>query len=92
MEASPSYKFLLEDIDLMQKREAETSVTLQEDKLKEEREKNRAKSKQREAAIKAIREGAPLELTAATGGSAEEFDFILDESIAVMADYIPLAK
>ncbi len=92
MKASPSYKFLLEDIDLMHKRESETSVTLQEDKLKKEREESRAKSKEREATIHAIRSGAPLEPTAAASGNTDEVDFILDESLAVMADYVGLGK
>ena len=88
MKASPSYKYLLEDVDLMREREKETSVTLQEEKLKKEREESRAKSKQREEAIEAIRAGAPLEPTAAVSGKADEFDFILDESLSVMADYV----
>lgn len=92
MKASPSYQFLLEDIDLMNQREAETSVTLQENKLKKEREESREKSRQRTAAIKAIRSGAPLEPTAATSGNTDEFDFILDESLEVMSDYVALIK
>lgn len=93
MEASPSYHFLLEDIDLMNQREAETSVTLREDKLKKEREDSRAKNKERAATIHALRSGAPLEPTAAaTGGNTDEFDFILDESLEVLSDYVALTK
>lgn len=89
MDASPAYKFLLEDIEVMQKQESETSITLQEDKLKKEREEGRLKNKSRAEALQRMRINLPL------GGGAttdvdEGLDFIQEESLAVMADYMAL--
>lgn len=91
MDSSQAYKFLLEDIDTMQKQESETSVTLQEDKLKKEREDNRLKSKSRTDALQQMKINLPL-----GGGTAtdvdEGLDFIQEESLSVMADYVALTK
>ncbi len=91
MEASPAYKFLLEDIDLMQQREAETSVTLQEEKLKKEREESNLKNKNRADAIQQMKIKLPLGGGAATDVD-EGLDFIQEESLAVMADYLGLIR
>ena len=91
MDHSQAYKFLLEDIDTMHKQESETSVTLEEDKLKAEREANRLKSKSRTDAIKQMKINLPI------GGGAttdvdEGLDFIQEESLSVMADYVELLR
>lgn len=91
MTNSQAYKFLLEDIDTMHKQESETSVTLQEAKLKKEREDNRLKNKSRSDAIKQMKINLPM------GGGAttdvdEGLDFIQEESLAVMADYVALVS
>src|SRR5690606_6169116 len=86
MEDSPAYRFLLEDIETMKKQETETSVTLSEEKLKKEREEARLKRKERTDALK------KLEVNLPTGGTArpvdEGLDFIQEESLSVMADYV----
>lgn len=91
MDGSPAYKFLLEDIELMQKQEAETSVTLLEDKLKKEREEGQLKRKSRSDALEQMKINLPL-----GGGAAasvdEGLDFIQEESLAVMADYVALTR
>ncbi|PPL00510.1 carboxyl-terminal processing protease [Parapedobacter indicus] len=91
MDSSQAYKFLLEDIDTMQKQESETSVTLQEDKLKKEREDNRLKNKSRSDALQQMKIDLPL-----GGGTAtdvdEGLDFIQEESLSVMADFVGLMK
>ncbi|WP_257668877.1 carboxy terminal-processing peptidase [Parapedobacter tibetensis] len=92
MEASPAYKFLLEDIDVMQQRESEYSVTLQEDKLKKEREENRLKSKNRTDALKKMQVNLPLGGVATTSNIDEGLDFIQEESLSVVADYVALLK
>ncbi|MFC3198816.1 carboxy terminal-processing peptidase [Parapedobacter deserti] len=89
MEKSPAYKFLLEDIETMKRQESETSVALQEEKLKKEREENRLKSKARSDALQQMRINLPLGGGAATDVD-EGLDFIQEESLAVMADYMAL--
>jgi len=88
LEASPEYKFLLEDIELMKKRESETTVTLQQDKLKKEREENRAKNQQRREEIQQFRN--PMGLQSPDSQSDTEFGFVKAESLKVMADYVAL--
>jgi carboxyl-terminal processing protease len=91
MDGSPAYKFLLEDIELMQKQEAETSVTLLENKLKKEREEGQLKRKSRSDALEQMKINLPLGGGAATSVD-EGLDFIQEESLAVMADYVALTR
>ncbi|MFC7524908.1 carboxy terminal-processing peptidase [Parapedobacter sp. GCM10030251] len=91
MDSSQAYKFLLEDIDTMQKQEAETSVTLKEDQLKKEREDNRLKNKSRSDALQQMKINLPLG-GGATTDVEEGLDFIQEESLSVMADYVGLVK
>jgi len=91
MDASPAYKFLLEDIETMQRQETETSITLQEDKLKQEREEGRLKNKSRTEALQQMRINLPLGSGAASN-LEEGLDFIQEESLAVMADYVALMR
>jgi len=91
MDASPAYKFLLEDIETMQQQETETSITLQEDKLKQEREEGRLKNKNRTEALQQMRINLPLGSGAASN-LEEGLDFIQEESLAVMADYVALVR
>ncbi|QNL51173.1 carboxy terminal-processing peptidase [Olivibacter sp. SDN3] len=86
MKTSAEYKYLLEDIELFRKREGETSITLQEDKLKEERDeqdiRNRARvnARRKLRGLPEIKKGEPL--------PRSENDFIQEESLNVMADFI----
>src|SRR5690606_27613884 len=90
MDDSPAYGFLLEDIETMKKQETETSVTLLEERLKKEREESRSKRKNRSEALQEMNINMPL------GGAAtsvdEGLDFIQEESLAVMADYVAMVK
>lgn len=95
MDASSAYKFLLEDIELAQRQEAETSVTLWEDQLKKEREETREKEKTRDEELKKIRtvHTGPLSLgTAVPNDLTKGLDFIQEESLAVMADYVAMNR
>ena len=86
MEGSPAYGFLLEDIETMKERETEMSVTLSEEKLKQEREENRQKRQARTDALKEMEVNLP---SAGAAPSLDEgLDFIQEESLAVMADYV----
>lgn len=90
MEASPEYRFLLEDIELMQQRDSEISVSIQQDKLKKERDENQRKNRDR------INEGLKIRgLPLWEEGQPQpkvDFDFIKDESLSVMADFLKLSQ
>ncbi len=91
MDTSQAYQFLLEDIETMQKQESETSVTLQESQLKKEREENRLKNKSRADMLQQMKIATSVGGVVATD-VAEGLDFVQEESLAVMADYMALAK
>lgn len=88
MKTSTEYKYLLDDIEAFNKREGETSVSLQETKLKKEREDQDAKNRDRVNARRQLK-GLP----AIAKGQAlprMDNDFIEDESLDIMADFIEL--
>lgn len=90
MEQSPEYAYLLEDIEEFQKLDSIQEISLNQDKLKQEREKTRAKNRARInkglelRGLPLWKEGDPQPKT--------DFDFILDESLNVIADYIRLGQ
>lgn len=86
MEKSPEYENLLEDIAYLKEREGETSVSLQETKLRAERAENEKRSKARREARQASL-GLPED---SEKGSTTDVDFIEEESLKVMADMIGL--
>lgn len=108
MKASPEYKFLLQDIELYTKRENETSVPLNEAELRKEREEQEARNfarenqrrvlaglppippKQAKSKIGSGKTTEPKDLIAAQPKA--DVDFIEDESLNVMADFIKLSK
>ena len=89
MKESPEYKFLLQDIDLFREKANETKVTLNEAKLKKEREANEAITKSREAYR---RKAMGLPETVTASNKKLEVDFVEDESLKVMADMITLVS
>ncbi|PRD45055.1 carboxy terminal-processing peptidase [Sphingobacterium haloxyli] len=90
MEKSPEYAYLLEDIEEFQKLDSIQEISLNQEKLKEEREKTRAKNRARInkglelRGLPLWKEGEPQPKT--------DFDFVLDESLNVIADYIRLEQ
>lgn len=88
MKTSLGFKNLQEDIAEFAKRETETSITLNEVQLKKEREEQEAKSllreNQRRAAkgLPALKKGEPK--------PKDDIDFIRDEGLQIMADYIQI--
>lgn len=88
MKKSEDYKFLLEDIALFKKKEAETSVTLNEAQLKKERDDNEAKALQRDNDKRALKGLPPLKKGEVKKKSDD--DFLLDESVRTMADFIKM--
>lgn len=90
MVKSPAYSYLMEDIEEFNKDEEMPAISLNETKLKAEREKIRLKNRDRINKQLAFlgkplwKEGQPQPKL--------EYDFVLDESANVMIDYIKLKK
>lgn len=86
MSNSPEYAYLLEDIEEFKKFDTIQEISLKQDELKKEREQNRKKNRARVNKGLELRnlplwkEGEPQPKT--------DFDFILDESLNVISDYI----
>jgi len=85
MESSPEYKNLLEDIAYLKEKENETQVTLQEAKLKKERDANEKRVKNR-TQQRRLALGLPAESD--EDDKKLNVDFIQDESLKVMASMI----
>lgn len=91
MKKSQEYLFLLEDIKTFEeKREEITKVPIQVEELKAEREDNKAKNRKRVNEMLKSR-NLPLWLEGKPQPKLD-FDFVKDESIQVMGDYINLSK
>lgn len=90
MKTSEEYANLLEDIQEFRKREAENVVSTSEQKLKLEREEQEAKSLARENKRRALRGLPPLKKGEAK--PKDDYDFIEEESLRIMADFIPAVK
>lgn len=90
VEKSPEYEYLIEDIEEFKKLDSIQEISLNQEKLKQEREKTRRKNRARInkglelRGLPLWKEGEPQPKT--------DFDFVLDESLNVMADYIQLSK
>ena len=91
MEKSLDYKILIQGIADMKKRDLETSVTLNEAKLKSERDSLEAKSLEKTNKLRASR-GLPPVKKGDKINKKEDVDFLQDESLRVMGDYIQLKK
>ncbi|KIO77189.1 peptidase S41 [Pedobacter lusitanus] len=89
MEKSLDYKTLIQDLADMKKRSLETSVTLNENKLKAERDSLEVKALEKINRLRASRGLAPVKKGDKIK-KAENFDFQEDETLKVMADYIQL--
>ncbi|WP_256002354.1 carboxy terminal-processing peptidase [Pedobacter deserti] len=90
MKNSLEYKMLQEDIADVQKRQSEVSVSLNEAKLKAERDSQEAKALARTNQLRVSRGLAPLK----KGDKAtkeESSDFVLDESMQIMGDLLRLS-
>ena len=91
MAKSLDFKALEEDIVESKKRDSETSITLNEAKLKAERDALETKALARLNALRAARGLAPVK----KGDKAtkeDSFDFVQDESLKIMADLMKLTE
>lgn len=89
MAKSVDYKILVEDIAEGKKRDAETTITLNETKLKAERDAMEVKSLARANQLRASKGLAPLKKGDKIT-KEEVSDFIQDESLKVMIDFMKL--
>ncbi|GAA4926212.1 carboxy terminal-processing peptidase [Mucilaginibacter defluvii] len=87
MAQSASYKYLIEDIAEFKKTEAETSVTLNEQKLKKERDADEQRNFDR-ANQRRIAMGLPALKKGQTKPRNEDLDFIKVEAGQILIDYI----
>ncbi|MGB4776342.1 MAG: carboxy terminal-processing peptidase, partial [Daejeonella sp.] len=90
MKNSAEFKNLKEDIMEFAKRSGETSVVLNEAQLKKERDEKEAKTLTRENQRRAAKGLAPLKK--GESKPKDDIDFIQDESLKVIADFIELKK
>jgi carboxyl-terminal processing protease len=86
MKNSLGYQNLQQDIAEFAKREAETTITLNEVQLKKERDDQEAKVLERENQRRALNGLPPLKKGEAK--PKDDVDFIRDEGLQIMADYI----
>ncbi|MCY1540705.1 Tail-specific protease [compost metagenome] len=91
MTNSVDYKVLMSDIADNKKRDGETNITLNETKLKSERDALEAKSLARLNELRASR-GLPAVKKGDKMTKEDAFDFMEDESLKVMIDYMKFTK
>ncbi|TKC55831.1 tail-specific protease [Pedobacter hiemivivus] len=91
MDKSPDYKIMVQDIAESKKRESEVSVPLNEAKLKVERDSLEAKNLARLNSLRASRGLAPVKKGDKIK-KEDNFDFIQNESLKIMADFMQLAN
>ena len=89
MSSSVDYKILVEDIAEAKKRDGETTVTLNETKLKLERDAMEAKSLTKVNQLRAAKGLTPLKKGDKIT-KEEMADFVQDESLRVMIDYMKM--
>jgi carboxyl-terminal processing protease len=89
MAASQSYKYLLEDIEESKKQADEKSVTLNEQKLKQERDAEEAKAFER-GNLRRIALGLPPLKKGQTRPKKEDLDFLQKEAGQILTDYLTL--
>jgi carboxyl-terminal processing protease len=91
MDKSLAYKILQQDIIDLKKRDNEVSVSLNETKLKAERDSLEAKSLAKTNQLRISRGLAPVKKGDKVG-KEDRFDFVEDESLQVMADLMKITR
>ena len=90
MKTSLDYKNLQEDIREFKKRAGETSVTLNETQLKKERDEKEASNLARDNARRASQGLPPLKKGEVK--PKNDFDFLRDESLKIMGDFMQIKQ
>ncbi|OKS86074.1 carboxy terminal-processing peptidase [Mucilaginibacter polytrichastri] len=91
MVTNPSYQYLSADIADFKKREGEKSTTLNEDKLKQQRDADEAKLLERNN-LRRVALGLPPLKKGETRAKNEDLDFLKLEAGQILTDYIGLNK
>ncbi len=92
MKTSKDYEYLLQDIQEFKKRDAETVLPLNEVALKRQRDEQEDKNLKRDNDLRKLR-GLPLLVKGdSKPAKADNFDFIQNESMKIMTDYIADSK
>ncbi|MFD0795304.1 carboxy terminal-processing peptidase [Mucilaginibacter litoreus] len=91
MNTSASYKYLLEDIEESKKQDEEKSVTLNEQKLKQERDEDEKKAFERNNMRRVALGLKPLK-KGETKPKNEDLDFLQKEAGQILTDYITLGN
>jgi carboxyl-terminal processing protease len=89
MNGSDSFKYLMEDIAEMKKREAEKSITLNEAKLKQQRDADEKKAFDQNN-LRRIALGLPALTKGQAKPKNEDLDFLKREAGQILTDYITL--
>ncbi|MBK0383796.1 carboxy terminal-processing peptidase [Pedobacter sp. SD-b] len=88
MKTSKDYEYLLQDIQEFKKKDAETTLPLNEEELKKQRDEQEEKNLKRDNDLRKLRGLPPLKKGEAKPLKEENFDFIQNESMKIMTDYI----
>lgn len=92
MKNSEDFKFMLQDIADFNKRKEEKTVSLNENKLKAERELEKKVELDRYNKHRALKGQPPVEKLADKPADEKPYDFVKEESERIMLDYIHLLK
>lgn len=92
MKTSKDYKFLLEDIAEFKKRDLEKSVPLDEESLKKKRDEQEKKNFEKENERRLSRGLPPLKKDEEKPAKEETYDFIQNETLKIMTDFIANPK
>lgn len=90
MKSNKEYQYMLDDIKVLKDRENEKPVVLNEEKMKKERDDNDQKNLIRENDRRVARGLSPLKKGETKPKGEKPYDFVLDETCAIVADWLSL--
>ncbi len=92
MKNSKEYTYLLQDIEEFKKRDADNTLPLNEDALKKQRDEMEAKNFERENERRVSRGLPALKKGESKPAKEENYDFIKDESMQIITDFLSNPK
>jgi carboxyl-terminal processing protease len=90
MKSNKEYAYMLEDIKIIDDRDEDKPVSLNETKMKTERDENDLKTLNRENDRRAARGLAPLKKGENKPKGEKPYDFMLEEGCNIVADWLSL--